>query len=367
MSSFAIEELANPEHSHGFGEKNKNPPLLSKNVDVQDTEKGIYDLLVHQDCKVFSKYDGVYVINKNDNKFPLKNSHGKGCAKLYSGPGTLVGVYYDGWSYIIKIWATPKRGKWIYKTTIKSHTSEITSIVFAQNTLICASREKTCVWNINTGQLQCIIDEKFSSKKLLVIKGKLISCDTKCIKIFSLGTWAGWVTCELLKEIKFTTPNDWYLSQIDRFGKNHFLVMLNNELQMYTVDGEHVRTFKGHEGICGRFLVVPNRSVKGNFPCSQLIITSAHNDTIKLWNPETGDCLNAFGKNDCTRALMMYRGNLITSSSYCGITIWDLETGKLIHKYHYCHTKVIVNLVPYKKGFLTLSHDDTILEWYSPK
>jgi WD40 repeat protein len=335
--------------------------------EISNTPYGVFQMIVHLGCLLFSTIDYINVINRNGNKFTLKHD---GVPRFMARIDILVSWAYDGHgSYIIKIWDAPKEGIWKCRATINAHTSPIWSVVFARNTLISADYHKTVVWDIKTGECLKLLEDRETSTEFtngkpphLLVSAcqycdKLISCNELCFNIWNLKTY------ECLISFKFKKYHG-DLMPLASFEGKYFLIGYGNELQMFDLDGVYVKTFKGHTDRISRILVVYLSPGAGDFTDPYQIITGSWDNTIKIWNPETGKCLNTLVGHTCmVNHLMEFHGKLISGAlNRPDIIFWDLKTGELIQTSR-DHTKEITSIVRYKTGFFTSSDDNTIRKW----
>ncbi len=93
------------------------------------------------------------------------------------------------------------------------------------------------------------------------------------------------------------------------------------------------------------------------------LISGSDDNTIKIWNLETGACTHTFqGHQDTVRSLAFAQGKLISGSDDNTIKIWNLETGACTHTFQ-GHQDTVRSLAFAQGKLISGSFDHTIKIW----
>ncbi|BAG03646.1 hypothetical protein [Microcystis aeruginosa] len=141
-------------------------------------------------------------------------------------------------------------------------------------------------------------------------------------------------------------------------GKTLVSVSRDNTIKLWNVEtGEEIRTLKGHDGV---------QSV--NFsPDGKTLVSGSWDNTIKLWNVETGEEIRTLkGHNGPVNSVNFSPDGktLVSGSGDKTIKLWNVETGQEIRTLKGHDNSVIsVNFSPDGKTLVSGSGDNTIKLW----
>lgn len=119
------------------------------------------------------------------------------------------------------------------------------------------------------------------------------------------------------------------------------------------MSGEFIREYKGHQrGLaCVKF--------RGN-----LIASGSNDQTVKLWDVETGACLRNFvGHTDLVRTLAFNDKWLVTGSYDQTIKIWDINTEELLVDLKQAHSSWVFHVALDGHRIISSSQDKSIGVW----
>jgi WD40 repeat protein/energy-coupling factor transporter ATP-binding protein EcfA2 len=141
-------------------------------------------------------------------------------------------------------------------------------------------------------------------------------------------------------------------------GKTLVSVSRDNTIKLWNVEtGEEIRTLKGHDGV---------QSV--NFsPDGKTLVSGSWDNTIKLWNVETGEEIRTLKGHDNSVNSVNFSPDgktLVSGSGDKTIKLWNVETGQEIRTLKGHDNSVIsVNFSPDGKTLVSGSGDKTIKLW----
>ena len=137
--------------------------------------------------------------------------------------------------------------------------------------------------------------------------------------------------------------------------------------------------FTGHNSIVRCLQIVMPTLIDGRMqPSTPLIVTGSRDTTLRVWRlpdprndaPYDGTGPNPYhvytlnGHSHSVRALAAH-GNLLVSGSYdCGVRLWNLETGRMVHNLQ-GHTQKVYSVVidPLRNRCMSGSLDGTVRIW----
>jgi WD40 repeat protein/energy-coupling factor transporter ATP-binding protein EcfA2 len=141
-------------------------------------------------------------------------------------------------------------------------------------------------------------------------------------------------------------------------GKTLVSVSRDNTIKLWNVEtGEEIRTLKGHDGV---------QSV--NFsPDGKTLVSGSWDNTIKLWNVETGEEIRTLKGHDNSVNSVNFSPDgktLVSGSGDKTIKLWNVETGEEIRTLKGHDNSVnSVNFSPDGKTLVSGSGDKTIKLW----
>jgi WD40 repeat protein len=122
--------------------------------------------------------------------------------------------------------------------------------------------------------------------------------------------------------------------------------------------GECLRTLRGHQGWVWSIAFHPQ---------GKYLVSGSYDHTLRLWNPNTGECLKTLKGHQASVVCVAFSpdGKTIASSSFdTTIRLWNAETGKCIQtlKGHE-HSIWSIAFHPQGKYLVSGSYDKTVKLW----
>ncbi|NJM19590.1 MAG: hypothetical protein HC907_13220 [Richelia sp. SM1_7_0] len=278
----------------------------------------------------------------------------------------------------IKLWDI-STGKLIRSLT--GHSDRITSLDISKDgkTLISGSWDKNIqLWDISTGKLIRRLRGHSES-----VNAAIITPDGNTVISGSFDKTIKFWDIKAAREIRTIKGDFDGVTQlvISRDGKTLFSGSYDSNIKVWdTETGKEIRTLKGHFGNIESLTISSDGST---------LVSTAWDNTIKLWDVNTGKLLRTFGeprkKSESSKSFpknfpsgifsIIYSrsqnnkiaispdGNTLVTGGN-GIQIWDVKTGKEIHKIqgHYDGFG-FVSISPDNRTLISINSDETINIW----
>lgn len=220
---------------------------------------------------------------------------------------------------------------------LTGHTRGVTALQFDSGKLISASMDGTLrIWNYRLQQPECVSTLRDHTDAVLSLHfdGKLLasgSADTT-VRVWDYEK----------KECKvFRGHKDWVNAVRITGGKWLFTGSDDTTINLWDIEsGDLVATFAGHVGQVQCIIPVPNTMVasesseeeRGSSGLPEYILSSALDNTIKLWHVPTRTCKKTlFGHVEGVWNIAVDSLRLISGSHDRLVKVWDVESGKCEH------------------------------------
>ena len=93
------------------------------------------------------------------------------------------------------------------------------------------------------------------------------------------------------------------------------------------------------------------------------VISGSHDWTLKVWDPETGECLRTLTEHTgIVECVCAYNNNVISGSYDKTLKVWDPETGERVQTMA-GHTRVVRCVCAYNNAVISGSADHTLKVW----
>ena len=281
----------------------------------------------------------------------------------------------------ISIWNLTNKEMGKIKTISRAHSSGIRDITFSSNgeVLASASNDHSIkLWNTNTGNLNLInrlenssdtgIESHLSNVTSVAIShnGKLLASgsDDKTVKLWNveagkkLETIPGY--SKYVEDVVFS-PDDQLLATSTYNGKIVvWKINPSNEFTKY-------RFIRKQASMSDNLRQVRDLAFSPN---GKLLASASDDDTIKLWNPQTGNLIRTLKghSSNVTSVAISPDGKLLASGSddYT-VKLWNLETGdELVTLTGHTNYVQDVAFSPDGHFLASGSYDNTIRVWRMP-
>lgn len=197
---------------------------------------------------------------------------------------------------------------------LKGHTLGITCLKSLEDgRIVSGSKDNNLkVWNLTTKECEVTFsDHQMAIKSILVLTNNRIASMSfhYDLKVWNSNT--GELISQLMNPISYLYS---YFSYFEH-GRHHKMLLGLSGYNLLLTDADEIYvTLKGHRGIitCNEVLL-DNR-----------IITGSHDKTLRIWNPDNGDCdiILTDHKYAVKRILVLPNGNIISSDTFGKIILW---------------------------------------------
>ncbi|GAB1542501.1 NB-ARC domain-containing protein [Scytonema sp. NUACC21] len=256
--------------------------------------------------------------------------------------------------------------------TLRGHNSWVSSVAFnPENTLASGSHDQTIkLWDIHTsqclktvqGHTNRVWSAVFSQDSQILVSGNE-DCTVKL--------WDAY-TGQSLKILQGHT--DRVLSvAVNPLGLTLASGSEDGTVRLWDIDtGQCLEILRGHTNRVLSVAFAPQRNadiepLAENSPLSWLLASGGDDHTVKLWDANTGKCLNTFyGHTSWVTSVMFNpQGNILASSSDDNtVKLWNVITGECLNTFH-GHTSCVssVAFTPLGDTLASSSHDRTVKLW----
>ncbi|KAF8950371.1 hypothetical protein CPC16_004817 [Podila verticillata] len=279
----------------------------------------------HQDGVMCLQFDDSYLITGSyDNTAKVWNIETGECLRTLTGHALCIrALRFDEAKLItgsmdrtIKIW-NYHTGQCI--RTLQGHTDTVVTLDFDSRILASGSADSTIkIWNFATGECSTLTGHRDLVNKVQIYKKKFIvsASDDTTVKLWDIAsrTCLRTFTGHVGRVQCLQTSGDALISIIaNRFRRSQ----QNNATALTTTDsGRRSPSYESSSDSETR-TVMP------------IIITGGLDNTLKVWNVETGECLNTlFGHEEGVWSLAFDKLRVVSGSLDKTIKVWDTESGQ---------------------------------------
>ncbi|KAF9580793.1 hypothetical protein BGW38_002412 [Lunasporangiospora selenospora] len=221
---------------------------------------------------------------------------------------------------------------WNYHTgkcirTLQGHTDGVTSLDFDSRILASGSVDATIkIWNFATGECSTLKGHRDLVNKVQIYKKKQLfsASDDTTVKLWDIATGACLRT--------FT----------GHVGRVQCLQTSGEALISLLVNRAHSRAAgRGFPGSGRRSRAIENGNGSPTYDSSSdsevrstmpIVVTGGLDNTLKVWNAETGECLNTlFGHEEGVWSLAFDKLRIVSGSLDKTVKVWDTESGQCLY------------------------------------
>ncbi|WP_414585289.1 NB-ARC domain-containing protein [Scytonema sp. PCC 10023] len=245
--------------------------------------------------------------------------------------------------------------------------------------LATASEDKTVkLWNISTGD--CLLSMQEHTHRVWLVAFSpdgqtLVSIsDDQTVKFWdfeagkclrTLEAYSNWVSF-----VAFAPQRDANSSDGHVLASGHE----DNQVRLWNLStGECLKILQGHTNIVSSVTFAPQQSIgtstDGSVDSlnSSILASSSDDQTIKLWDTRTGECIRTlWGHDDWVQSISFSPDGQILASGSRDQTVklWDWHTGECLHTLHgHTHRVKSVAFSPQERILASGSDDKTIKLW----
>ncbi|MBD2028165.1 WD40 repeat domain-containing protein [Leptolyngbya sp. FACHB-711] len=253
--------------------------------------------------------------------------------------------------------------------TFQGHTQEVTTAIFSpdgQSLASCSHDQIIKLWDIETGQ--CIKTLQGHSNRIWSIafspNGQSLASggDDHAIKVWDVRTG------QCIKTWKGHTNEILCLA----LHTEHALMATGHEdetIKLWDLKtGQVIKTLRGHRDRVWAVAFSPQSTETDANELNQAILVSGSGDnTIKVWNWKTGQCLQTFEGHTSWIWSLAFSPNskqLVSGSYDATVKLWDIETGNCLKTLEGHQSSVVgVAFSPNGRQVASSSFDATIKLW----
>ncbi|KAG0320371.1 hypothetical protein BG000_003600 [Podila horticola] len=279
----------------------------------------------HKDGVMCLQFDDSYLITGSyDNTAKVWNIETGECLRTLTGHALCIrALRFDEAKLItgsmdrtIKIW-NYHTGQCI--RTLQGHTDGVVTLDFDSRILASGSADSTIkIWNFATGECSTLTGHRDLVNKVQIYKKKMLvsASDDTTVKLWDIAsrTCLRTFTGHVGRVQCLQTSGDALISIIaDRFRRSK----QNNATALTTTDSG--RRSPAYESSS-------DNETRTTMP---IIVTGGLDNTLKVWNVETGECLNTlFGHEEGVWSLAFDKLRVVSGSLDKTIKVWDTESGQ---------------------------------------
>lgn len=212
------------------------------------------------------------------------------------------------------------------------HSNAIASVAYSDDGqfLVSGSADKTVkVWDTKTGKcIRTLVGHKgkiisvdFSSDRHHVISG----AEDGCVKLWNV------VKGSCVETFMYFSNNPIVAVQFSPDGKHFFVAERSGNLSVWSCKTkQQVWRVLAHEGGAFTARYSPN---------GEMIVSSGHDDKLKVWNPQTGESIKVLESSKMPSSLRFSFDSKCLLADVSGFSaetsLWDIEKGERHKTFHY--------------------------------
>ncbi|KAF9427506.1 hypothetical protein BGZ94_004771 [Podila epigama] len=216
---------------------------------------------------------------------------------------------------------------WNYHTgqcirTLQGHTDSVVTLDFDSRILASGSADSTIkIWNFATGKCSTLTGHRDQVNKVQIYKKNLLFSvsDDATVKLWDIES----LTC-----VRTFTGHVGRVQCLQTSGDALISIMVDRLRRSQHNNNNNSRAITNSTAD-RRSNAYDSSSDSETRTLLPIIVTGALDNTLKVWNVETGECINTlFGHEEGVWSLAFDKLRIVSGSLDKTIKIWDTETGK---------------------------------------
>ncbi|KAF9935923.1 hypothetical protein BGZ67_002868 [Mortierella alpina] len=223
---------------------------------------------------------------------------------------------------------------WNYHTgqcirTLQGHTDGVVTLDFDSRILASGSADATIkTWNFATGECSTLKGHTDLVNKVQIYKKTLLfsASDDTTVKLWDIASR----TC-----LRTFTGHVGRVQCLQTSG-DALISILANRMHSRLAQRQSARSIAGHSGQRSPAYEAGSSSdgetVRNMLP---IVISGGLDNTLKVWNAESGECLNTlFGHEDGVWSLAFDKLRIVSGGLDKTVKVWDTESGECLYSLH---------------------------------